>query len=220
MRAIFTPTAHTCRQFEIFCVELLTLTPFHRSSCGDSSPLRDVFTIQRGVATATATDVRTTEQEEKLEYWNREVTVMYDREAGTQIIQHQDSLTDYCSVSSECSLEPPGSDWPSTTGLGSPVSPCSDSLSPDLQDTSGNPSLKAPTPHEPEQDSVGTDKPPCAQLQAFTVLSVNRTLWIPRYQAHNLNLGEFLKTNQQALFIPVHVRDGKMSSMCYKVQSC
>lgn len=177
------------------------LTPFHYSSCGDSSPLRDVFAIQRGVATVTATDVRATEQEEKLEYWKKgEVTMMYDREAGTQIIQQQDSLTDYCSLSSESFLEPPGSDWPSSTGLGSPVSPSSDSLPADLQDTSRNPSLKAPAPQEPDQDSVGTNKPP--ELQAFTVLSVNRTLWIPRYQAQKLNLVEFLKiTNKLSLFL-------------------
>lgn len=139
-----------------------------------------MFTIQRGVTTATATDIKATEQEEKLEYWkNGDVTVMYDKEAGTQIIQHQDSVTDYCSIASECSQEPPGSDSSSITGPGSPVSHCSVSLSADLQDTGRNPSQKAPSPHEPE-DSVGTERPP---LQAFTVLSVNRTLWIPRYEA-------------------------------------
>lgn len=161
------------------------MTPCCCSSCGDSNPLRDVFTIRRGVATATATDVKPTEQEEKMEYWeNGEVTVMYDKEAGTQIIQRQESVTDYCSISSECSLEPPGSDSSSVTGLGSPVSHCSVSLSADLQDTVRNPSRKAPSPTQPNQDSLGTDRPPCAQPQAFTVLAVNRTLWIPRYEAH------------------------------------
>lgn len=157
------------------------LAPCHCCSCGDSNPLRDVFTIQRAVTTATAADVKGTEQEEKLEYWkNGEVTVMYDKGAGTQMIQHQDSLTDYCSMSSECSLEPPGSDWSSITGCGSPVSHSSVSFSADLQDTGRNPGQKAPSTDEPDQDSGGSDKPPCAQLQAFTVLSVNRTLWIPR----------------------------------------
>lgn len=156
------------------------LTPCHCSSCGDSSPLRDVFTIERGITTATATEVKAAEQEEKLEYWKTgEVTMMYDKEAGTQIIQHQESLTDYCSISSECSLEPAGSDSSSVTGLGSPVSHGSVSLSADLD---RNPSQKAPSPQEPDLDAVSTEKPPCAQLQAFTILSVNRTLWIPRYQ--------------------------------------
>lgn len=153
----------------------------HCSSCGDSNPLRDVFTINRGVTTATAVDVEAKEQEEKLEHWkNGEVTVMYDRGAGTQIIQHQESLTDYCSMSSEGSPEPPGSDWSSIAGLGSPVSHSSASLPAELQDLGRSPSSKAPAPREPDQDAGGTEEPPCAQLQAFTVLSVNRTLWIPR----------------------------------------
>lgn len=144
-----------------------------------------MFTIQQEVTAATAADLRATEQEEKLDYWeNGDVTVMYDKEAGTQIIQHQESVTDYCSISSECSLEPPGSDSSSIAGFGSPVSHSSVLLSADLQETGRAPSQKAPSPQEPEQDRVGADEPPCARLQAFTVLSVNRTLWIPRYQAH------------------------------------
>lgn len=147
----------------------------HCCSCGDSNPLRDVFAIQRGVTAATAADVEATEPEEKLEYWkNGDVTVLYDREAGTQIIQHQESLTDYCSVSSE------GSDWSSIAGLGSPLSPSSCSLPAEPPDTGRSPSPKAPALQDPDPDSGGAEMPPCAQLQAFSVLWVNRTLWIPR----------------------------------------
>uniref|UniRef100_H3CMJ3 non-specific serine/threonine protein kinase n=1 Tax=Tetraodon nigroviridis TaxID=99883 RepID=H3CMJ3_TETNG len=149
--------------------------------CGDSNPLRDVFAIQREVATATAAEVKATEQEDKLEYWKSgDVTVMYAKEAGTQIIQRQESVTDYCSISSECSLELPGSDASSMAALGSPVSTCSVSPLADLQDASGNPGQKAPCPPEPDQDCAGPERPPCRRRRAFTVLSVNRTLWIPR----------------------------------------
>lgn len=155
------------------------LTPRPRSSCGDSNPLRDVFTIQRGAAAATATKPEGAEREEKLDYWEKgEVTVMYDKEAGTQIIQHQDSVTDYCSLSSE----PPGSDSSSITGLGSPVSRSSASLSADQLVAGGNPDQTV-SDHQAHQDSAGADGLPCSELQAFTVLSVNRTLWVPRYRA-------------------------------------
>ncbi|CAF95957.1 unnamed protein product, partial [Tetraodon nigroviridis] len=136
--------------------------------CGDSNPLRDVFAIQREVATATAAEVKATEQEDKLEYWKSgDVTVMYAKEAGTQIIQRQESVTDYCSISSECSLELPGSDASSMAALGSPVSTCSVSPLADLQDASGNPGQKAPCPPEPDQDCAGPERPPCAPPQGL-----------------------------------------------------
>lgn len=156
-------------------------TPRSRSSCGDSNPLRDVFAIQRGVTTATAADVKGTEQEEEPDDWEKgDVTVMYDKGAGTQIIQHQESVTDCCSMSPECSLEPPGPDWSSVTALGSPGSHSRLSLP---AEPGRKASQEALPPRDPDQDPVGTDKPVGAQLQAFTVLSVNGTLWIPRYEA-------------------------------------
>ncbi|XP_029701634.1 leucine-rich repeat serine/threonine-protein kinase 1-like isoform X2 [Takifugu rubripes] len=149
--------------------------------CGDSNPLRDVFTIQRGVSTATAAALEGTEQEEKLEYWKSgEVEMVYNKDAGTQMIQHQDSLTDYCSISSQGSLEPPGSDSTSTSELGSPVSRSSVPLPTDQQDAGGKPDQTGVPAQEPPQDPDSTDQTPSAQLQALTVLSVNRTVWIPR----------------------------------------
>lgn len=133
-----------------------------------------MFPIQRGVTTAT--EPKATEQEETLED-GRNVTVIYNRDAGTQMIQHQDSVTDYCSMSSQCSLEPPGSDGTSTSDLGSPVSRSS-SPPADQQDASRNPHHKDLVYQDPQQDSEDLPSP---QLKAFTVLSVNRTLWIPRY---------------------------------------
>lgn len=129
-----------------------------------------------------AADPEGSEQEEKLEYWKSgAVEMVYNKDAGTQMIQHQDSVTDYCSISSQFSLEPPGSDSPSASEVGSPVSRSSVSLSTDQQDGDGRPNQTGLAAQEPQQDPDGTDQTPSAQLQALTVLSVNRTLWIPRY---------------------------------------
>ncbi|KAF1392492.1 hypothetical protein PFLUV_G00028510 [Perca fluviatilis] len=133
-------------------------------SCGDSNPLRDVFAVQRpaGVAMVTTTELKPTDQEDNLEWTEGEVTLIYSEEAGTQIIQHQDSLTEYCSISSNCSLEPLGSDCSSTAGLASLASHSS-----------------VPLPAE-DQDQQASTNPTPPHLQAFTVLPVNGTLWIPR----------------------------------------
>lgn len=150
-------------------------------SCGDSNPLRDVFTVQRpaGVATATTADLKTTDREGKPEYSNGEVTVIYSEGAGTQIILHQDSLTDYCSISSSSSLELPGSDCSSTTGCSTIASHSSVPLPVKQEEISQY--QQASTNHESKLDcaEMVNSRPP--QLQAFTVLSVNGTLWIPRY---------------------------------------
>ncbi|TKS70402.1 Leucine-rich repeat serine/threonine-protein kinase 1 [Collichthys lucidus] len=147
--------------------------------CRDPNPLRDVFTVQRpaAVTTVTTADLNTTDQEEKLDWNNGEVTVIYSEEAGTQIIQHQDSLTDYCSISSSCSAEPLGSDCSSTAGLGSLASYSSAPLPGDQEGTGRD-------QHQDQQqsdlDSAGAVDSTLPQLQAFTVLPVNGTLWIPR----------------------------------------
>ncbi|XP_058485313.1 leucine-rich repeat serine/threonine-protein kinase 1 [Solea solea] len=154
-----------------------TLLLFHASSydlcakycCGDSSPLRDVFPVRRpaGVTTATETDLKTTNQVESLECADGEVTVMYSEEAGTQIIQHQDSLTDYCSISSTCS------DLASSHTHGIKLLPPSHPGGPggvQEQQVSISPDL----------DSAGPEKTTETELQAFSVLPVNGTLWIPR----------------------------------------
>nr|XP_046247302.1 leucine-rich repeat serine/threonine-protein kinase 1 isoform X2 [Scatophagus argus] len=167
-----------------------TLLLYHAASyhlcakycCRDSNPLRDVFTVQRpaGIATVTATDLKTTDQGERLEYSNGEVTVIYSEEGGTQIIQHQDSLTDYCSLSSECSLELPRSDCSSSVGPASLVSRSSVPLLPDREEAARVEDQQASTNPEPYLDSAEIVNPTPPHLQAFTVLPVNGTLWIPR----------------------------------------
>ncbi|KAM3625600.1 uncharacterized protein V6R79_014655 [Siganus canaliculatus] len=146
-------------------------------SCSDISPLRDVFGVQRpaGVATVTGADLTTVDGVEGRGYGDGQVTVMHSDEAGTQIIQHQDSLTDYCSISSSSSsLEPPLSD-----GGGSLVSGGggggggSVPLPVDQEETGRN-------QEQQELDSAEVLNPTPPEVQAFTLLPVNGTLWIPR----------------------------------------
>uniref|UniRef100_A0A3B4UE03 non-specific serine/threonine protein kinase n=2 Tax=Seriola dumerili TaxID=41447 RepID=A0A3B4UE03_SERDU len=151
--------------------------------CRDSSPLRDIFTVQRpaGVTTVTATDLKTMDQEEKLEWTNGEVTLIYSEEAGTQIIQHQDSLTDYCSISSSCSLEPLGSDCSSTADLGSLATHSSlppPPLPAERDEPGSGQDQQASI--NPDLESAETLNLTVPELQAFKVLTVNGTLWIPR----------------------------------------
>ncbi|KAM9765342.1 leucine-rich repeat serine/threonine-protein kinase 1 [Menidia menidia] len=133
--------------------------------CGDSSPLRDVFTVKRppGISGAGSSELCATDPRKRQERTNGEVTLIYSEEAGTQIIQHQDSLTDYCSILSNCSLEPLEPDSPGTEGP---------------SDSGGF----APWPAGPE-DAVRDPHPESSgapQLQAFALLPVGGALWIPR----------------------------------------
>lgn len=145
------------------------------SSCRDSSPLRDVFTVQLPAAAAAApsTDHDGKDGEETQESDRGRVTVICSEEAGTQIIQHQDSLTDYCSISSSGTQEAPGS--PESAGFdsmaSSPTDPDGQSSVQDRQESGEA---------ESRQDSAAIPSPVPLKLQAFAVLPVNGTLWIPR----------------------------------------
>ncbi|KAM4602503.1 leucine-rich repeat serine/threonine-protein kinase 1 [Polymixia lowei] len=154
-------------------------------SCGDSNPLRDVFNVQRpaGVAVVTTPDPETKDHgEEEREWSNGEVTLIYSEEAGTQIIQHQDSLTDYCSMSSDSypSFEPLEMDRSSSGALSLLASPSSMPLHTDCEETDRTQDQQASSNPESDIDSAETFSPVPPHLQAFTVLSVNGTLWIPR----------------------------------------
>lgn len=150
-------------------------------SCGDSNPLRDVFTVQHPteVTMVTATDLSTVDQKGKLEWCNGEVTLIYSEEAGTQIIQHQDSLTDYCSISSNCSLEQKESGTAPTLDVhllnSIPLSVNEEESGSDQdQQASANPMC--------DLDCTERTSPTSPQLQAFALLPVSGTLWIPRYK--------------------------------------
>ena len=129
-----------------------------------------------------ATDLKSLDLENNVKYNNGEVTLIYSEEAGTQIIQHQDSLTNYCSISSDCSLEPLGSDCSSSEGLGSSASHSSVPLPADQEEMSKVQDQQTSVHTESYLDSAGTVNPTPPKLQAFTVLPVNGTLWIPRYK--------------------------------------
>lgn len=146
--------------------------------CRESNPLRDVFTVQRpaGLTTVAATDLNILNQKDKHDWTDGEMTLIYSENAGTQIIQHQESLTDYCSISSNCSLKPVDSDCSSTTDTSLLTSCSGMSLAADLDQPGSDQDEQAST--NPECDLTMTLT--TSQLQAFAVLLVNGTLWIPR----------------------------------------
>ncbi|XP_029946629.1 leucine-rich repeat serine/threonine-protein kinase 1 isoform X3 [Salarias fasciatus] len=154
--------------------------------CGDSNPLRDVFSVQRptGVATLAAASLpsrdrdQDQDQDQEVEALTGEVTVIYSEDAGTQILLHQESLTDYCSISSGCSLEPPPrppSERSHTETLSVADSRSSATLYAELEEPDGGRAESSLS--DPVLDPAGSSDP---QLQAFTVLPVSGTLWIPR----------------------------------------
>ncbi|KAM8894430.1 leucine-rich repeat serine/threonine-protein kinase 1 [Spinachia spinachia] len=154
-----------------------TLLLYHAASyqlcakycCGDSVPLRDVFAVRHPAAVTmpTTAEPNTADQEEKLDGITGEVTLIYSEGAGTQIIQHQDSQTDYCSISSICL------DRSSSAGLSSLASRSTVALPADPEETGGDQDQRSST--KPESDPAEIRK-----LQAFTLLPVKGTLWIPR----------------------------------------
>ncbi|MED6285778.1 hypothetical protein CHARACLAT_032588 [Characodon lateralis] len=148
--------------------------------CGNRNPLRDVFTVQRpaGMAMVASDDINTTDQNGKLEWSNGDVTLIFSEEAGTQIIMHQDSVTEYCSLSSTCSLEPPEANSLSTTDFTSLKGRGCVPLPLNLQD-SGRP-LEQQASINTQPHSAEAINPAIPELQAFNLLSVNGTLWIPR----------------------------------------
>uniref|UniRef100_A0A3P8VNF9 non-specific serine/threonine protein kinase n=1 Tax=Cynoglossus semilaevis TaxID=244447 RepID=A0A3P8VNF9_CYNSE len=159
--------------------------------CGDSNPLRDVFTVQRptAITAVTTSDLRSSSEVEDVGQMSGEVTLIYSQEAGTQIIQHQDSLTDYCSISSSCSFssttatsEPPSMDYLSD-GTPRPLQ-SSPHLQVQSQVQSEQETLSSSQNQEesisPDLDSVEILSDVGSELQAFTVLPVSGSLWIPR----------------------------------------
>lgn len=135
-----------------------TLLLYHAASyqlcakycCGDSHPLRDVFSVQRPSCVPTDSAVA----DEKLKERSAEVSFMCSEQAGAQILQLQDSLSEYCSVSSDYSLEQQES------------LPGSSSEDRDLD--------KRTLQNQSETGQTQT------QLQALTVIPVKGALWIPR----------------------------------------
>ncbi|TSK53838.1 Leucine-rich repeat serine/threonine-protein kinase 1 [Bagarius yarrelli] len=161
-----------------------------RYSCSDLQPFRDVFSIQNP---AEVTDVTL---DSELQNKEKEpmplkitpavtVTVIHSEDAGTQILNQQDSV-DYCSISSSgfSSEQLAGFthiEGSSSGALSSLASSNSMPFSLDCEDTD-----RAQDEQISEESSpLGSADPAqpnqtLSRLQALNVMSVNGTIWIPR----------------------------------------
>ncbi|KAK3561718.1 hypothetical protein QTP86_012606 [Hemibagrus guttatus] len=159
-------------------------------SCGDLHPFRDVFPIQNpaGVTDVTVNDEEPTKEEEPMPLEIKPivtVTVIHSEDAGTQILNQQDSV-DYCSISSsEFSSEHLAGlahfEGSSSGALSSLASSSSMPFSMDCEDTD-----RAQDEQILEESSSLGSADPAQQsqalphLQALNIVSVNGTIWIPR----------------------------------------
>lgn len=147
-----------------------------RYFCGDCSPLRDMFTIQQPSAGIPATTAvhRTVLESNSL----ADMSIICSPELGTQILNHQDSLTDYCSMSSYSS-SPSNRITRSFSSLpSSPASSYSTPFSMDCEESNKFHEL-IPSPDRSENDATPTDEN-ASHLQAVKILPVKDLIWIPR----------------------------------------
>lgn len=147
-----------------------------RYYCGDCSPLRDMFTIQEPFVGIPAT----TTIAHKVQEGNSltDMSIIYSQEVGTQILNHQDSLTDYCSMSSYSS-SPPHQITRSFSSLpSSPASSSSVPFSTDCEEADKCHELTPPLDPADSNASQASDN--TRRLQAVTILPVKDLIWIPR----------------------------------------
>ncbi|XP_074090333.1 leucine-rich repeat serine/threonine-protein kinase 1 isoform X1 [Macrotis lagotis] len=148
-----------------------------RYFCGDCSPLRDTFPVKQpvlGLSTADLTPQKQLEGE-----CIADMSIIFSEERGTQILNHQDSLTDYCSISSYSS-SPPNRITRSFSSLPSSLmSTSSIPFSTNYEDSDQF--------HEPSICTDGSEKDGplmnsegSTHLQAVKILSVKDLIWIPR----------------------------------------
>ncbi|XP_012588205.1 PREDICTED: leucine-rich repeat serine/threonine-protein kinase 1 isoform X2 [Condylura cristata] len=149
-----------------------------RYFCGDPSPLRDMFPVRP--AGPEPLGSRLVDRKEPEGDSIADVSIMYSEELGTQILTHQDSLTDYCSMSSYSSS-------PSRRGPLSPASlPCSPTSASSVPfSTDGEDSDRLPEPttgsNRSEHDLTPVDGEAFSQhLQAVKLLAVKDLIWVPR----------------------------------------
>ncbi|XP_038602280.1 leucine-rich repeat serine/threonine-protein kinase 1 isoform X2 [Tachyglossus aculeatus] len=174
----------------VWCLDdkVNTLVMYHSTTyqlcawyfCGDCSPLRDTFTVQQpeSVVSSTAAVDRKMAEGVRL----ADLTITYSEELGTQILNHQDSLTDYCSMSSFSSSSPPPniitrsfSSLPS-----SPTSSSSVPLSTECEESDKYHEFN-PSSDRSDNDATPLDSDASTEhLQAVKILSVKDLLWIPR----------------------------------------
>nr|XP_028561642.1 leucine-rich repeat serine/threonine-protein kinase 1 isoform X1 [Podarcis muralis]XP_028561643.1 leucine-rich repeat serine/threonine-protein kinase 1 isoform X1 [Podarcis muralis] len=148
-----------------------------RYFCGDCSPLRDMFTIQQPSALIPA-ELATDRSPEPGSNASADVGILRSQELGIQILNHQDSLTDYCSVSSVSSssvnrLMRSASSMPSSPASYSSAPFSTDCEEPDKTQEPKTPCEGPDSDLEPASTHAGC-------LQAVRILPVKDLLWIPR----------------------------------------
>ncbi|XP_048225127.1 LOW QUALITY PROTEIN: leucine-rich repeat serine/threonine-protein kinase 1 [Perognathus longimembris pacificus] len=146
--------------------------------CGDPSPLRDVFPVQR--IGAGSPGGRTPSPKDTQGDPIADVSIIYSKDLGTQILSHQDSLTDYCSMSSYSSSPPHRATPAPSSHPGSPAGGSSVPFSTDREDSD-----RMPEPggicDRPDPDLSPLDGETFSQhLQAVKVLAVRDLIWVPR----------------------------------------
>ncbi|XP_073917852.1 leucine-rich repeat serine/threonine-protein kinase 1 isoform X4 [Castor canadensis] len=145
-----------------------------RYFCGDPSPLRDMFPVQYAGPESPGSLVTSPREPEGDSI--TDVSIIFSKELGTQILTHQDSLTDYCSMSSYSSSPPRR-----TTSL--PSSPASCSSVPFSTDYEDSDRLQEPgaASERSEHDLTPMDGETFSHhLQAVKILPVRDLIWVPR----------------------------------------
>ncbi|XP_072324910.1 leucine-rich repeat serine/threonine-protein kinase 1 [Scyliorhinus torazame] len=163
----------------IWCLDdkTSTLVMYHsyhicaRYTCSDCNPLRDMFPIQQPTCATAATAITPKDVNDSN---SMDVSIIFNDEVGTQIIRHFDSVTDYCSLSSESCSFVNRNTKSSFDALSSPASPTSIPYSTDYEE---------PDKSNVPCDGSGNISPlvgDVEQQQAIKILTVKDTLWIPR----------------------------------------
>lgn len=181
-------TSSDCNGEEtVWCLDnrMNTLVMYHAASyqfcaryfCGDCSPLRDMFTVKTNSKLAPIT----LPGENCDNQCQTNISILHSQDRGTQLINHQDSLTDYCSLSSVSSSSVPQGTAKSSSSLPStPVSYSSVLFSTDSEE----PELSLEQRPRIPSESWGSKAPPSEEeklrLQAVRILAVKDLLWIPR----------------------------------------
>ncbi|XP_006900121.1 PREDICTED: leucine-rich repeat serine/threonine-protein kinase 1 [Elephantulus edwardii] len=165
-----------------------------RYFCGDPSPLRDKFPVWPTGLDPTGSPAASPQelQGDGL----ADMSIMFSEERGMQILAHQDSLTDYCSLSS-CSSPP----HPATSGPvslpSSPASSASMPFSTDFEDPDQSLDLGACSGLS-VQDLSPVDGETCGQrLQAVKILAVKDLIWVPRRNGDIVLIGLEKETGVQ-----------------------
>ncbi|GAB1292192.1 Leucine-rich repeat serine/threonine-protein kinase 1 [Apodemus speciosus] len=158
-----------------------------RYFCGDPSPLRDTFSVQPSLPETPGSRITTSKEPE--EECIADVSIMYSEERGMQILTHQDSLTDYCSMSSYSSSLSQRDPRSPTSLPSSLTSYASVPFSANYEDPDR---LQEPsvTSDRTEHDLSPMDGETFSQhLQAVKVLAVKDLIWVPRHGGDIIVIG-------------------------------